>query len=135
MECFEAALKSSSRREVVAGKPCLQPFAEEFCGGVGVAPCEDFLVDELFDFSNEEDLVGGIEEEEEEEEDEEKVGEQKDGLKGEGAVVPCGLASADSAGKDDLAAVQMGELSVPVGLIWSFLWERLKLFMDLGLSL
>lgn len=127
MECVEAALKSSFRREVVAGKVGLQPFAEEFCGGVTVAPCEDFLVDELFDFSN----VGGMDEEEEEE-DEEKAREQKDGLEGEAAVVPC--CSADSVGKEELTAVQTGELSVPVGLVWSFMWERSKLFYGFGVQ-
>ncbi|KAI4325450.1 hypothetical protein MLD38_030850 [Melastoma candidum] len=124
MECVEAAaLKSSFRRELVVGKAgALQPFPEEFCcGGVGVgvgAPCEDFLVDELFDFPNEEDLVGGrIEEEQEEVENEQKSWERNDGLKGEGAaVVPCGYGNSDA--KVELAAVQTGELSVPVGLIW-----------------
>ncbi|KAI4381748.1 hypothetical protein MLD38_007795 [Melastoma candidum] len=101
MEYVEAALKSSLRREAAS----LLPLSEEFCGGLGVGPCEDFLVDELLDFSNGDGLV------EEEEDVEKKFCEQKDG----GTGVLCGvLPAGDSTVKDELAVAQSGgELSVP----------------------
>ncbi|KAI4331403.1 hypothetical protein MLD38_029593 [Melastoma candidum] len=117
MECVEAAaFKSCFGRELVVGEAAgLLPFPEEFCGGVVVgAPCEDFLVDELFDFPNEEDVVGGIEEEEE-------LREREDGFKGEGAaVVPCGSGNSD--GKGELPTVQDGELGVPADDLADLEW-------------
>ncbi|KAH1082063.1 hypothetical protein J1N35_021824 [Gossypium stocksii] len=72
MECVEAALKTSFRKEM-ALKPSPQALLEDIwvVNGQNGVSCDDFSVDDLFDFSNEEGFLQQKREDEEEEEEEE----------------------------------------------------------------
>lgn len=72
MECVEAALKTSFRKEM-ALKPSPQAFLEDIwvVNGQNGVSCDDFSVDDLFDFSNEEGFLQQKREDEEDEEEEE----------------------------------------------------------------
>ncbi|XWS33821.1 hypothetical protein CRYUN_Cryun22dG0115800 [Craigia yunnanensis] len=73
MECVEAALKTSFRKEM-GFKSSPQAFFEEdiwVVNGQNGVSCDDFSVDDLFDFTNEEGFLEQQHKEEEEEEEEE----------------------------------------------------------------
>lgn len=74
MECVEAALKPSFRKDL-AVKSFPQAVLEEgwAVNGQNGAACDDFFVDELLDLSNEDGFVKEEPAEEEEEEEEEKA--------------------------------------------------------------
>lgn len=78
MECVEAALKPSFRKDL-AVKSFPQAVLEEawVVNGQNGAACDDFFVDELLDFSNEDGFVKEEPVEEEEEEEEEEKEEDK----------------------------------------------------------
>lgn len=116
MECVEAALKTSFRREMAA-----RPFVSDEIvwpaanNSQNASSSDDFLVDDLLDFSNDEGLVQAQEQEgEERNPKEEGVG----GGEGEAAkLVSSASDSAEerfSAEKDELVPLPASELSVPV---------------------
>ncbi|XVF62143.1 hypothetical protein PTKIN_Ptkin08bG0193300 [Pterospermum kingtungense] len=72
MECVEAALKTSSRKDVGL-KSSPQAFPDDIWvvnGGQNGVSCDDFSVDDLFDFTNQEGFLEQHEDDEEEEEQE-----------------------------------------------------------------
>ncbi|GLT39206.1 hypothetical protein SLA2020_134120 [Shorea laevis] len=117
MECIEAALKTSFRKEL-AFKPAPQPFFDDFwaVNGQNGVSGEDFLVEEFLDLSNEE----GFLEQEHDEEEEEKLPtfspsaypSKKD---------PEDLSSNEST-SFELASLPASELSVPVDDVLELEW-------------
>lgn len=110
MECVEAALKTSIRKEMAVKASPQAVFDDLLWGGVngqnGVA-CDDFSVDDLLDFSNEDGFV----ETEAEEDDKDKV-------KGFASVSPPKQPqdpdNSDLSEKNELGPEPTSELSVPV---------------------
>ncbi|KAH0971149.1 hypothetical protein GBA52_023305 [Prunus armeniaca] len=109
MECVEAALKTSIRKEMAVKASPQAVFDDLLWGGVngqnGVA-CDDFSVDDLLDFSNEDGFV----ETEAEEDDKDKV-------KGFASVSPPKQPqdpeNSDLSDKNELGPEPTSELSVP----------------------
>ncbi|KAF8012584.1 hypothetical protein BT93_I0679 [Corymbia citriodora subsp. variegata] len=123
MECVEA-LKTSVRREMAA-----RPFvwdetawpaaaANNNCS-LNVSSSDDFLVDELLDFSNDDGLVQAHEQEEEGEERTPKVEEEGEGGGGGGGAAKlvssasCSAEERFSAKREDFGPLPASELSVP----------------------
>lgn len=114
MECVEAALKTSFRREMAA-----RPFVSDEIvwpaanNSQNALSSDDFLVDDLLDFSNDEGLV-----QPQEQEGEERNPKEEGGGEGEAAkLVSSASYSAEerfSAKKDELGPLPASELSVPV---------------------
>ncbi|GMI97991.1 GATA transcription factor 5 [Hibiscus trionum] len=118
MECVEAALKTSFRKEMgVKSSP--QAFLEDVLvvnnGQNGVSG-DDFSVDDLFDFTNGEGFLEQQEEEEEEEEEE------------EGKEVPVSSSCSnkrqfyDGTTNFDYGCLSAGELAVPADDVASLEW-------------
>ncbi|KAI3415132.1 GATA transcription factor [Psidium guajava] len=113
MECVEAALKTSFRREMAA-----RPFVSDEIvwpaanNSQNASSSDDFLVDDLLDFSNDEGLV-----QPQEQEGEERNPKEEGGGEGEAAkLVSSASYSAEerfSAKKDELGPLPASELSVP----------------------
>ncbi|XP_030465847.1 GATA transcription factor 5-like [Syzygium oleosum] len=117
MECVEAALKTSFRREMAA-RPLV---SEEFVwpaasNSQNASSADDFLVDYLLDFSNDEGLVQAQEPEGEERN---PKPEEEEGGEGEGEAaklvssVSCSAEERLSAKKEDFGPLPASELSVP----------------------
>ena len=121
MECAEAALKTSFRKDM-AMKFSPQAFIEELSAFnvQNGAPCDDFFVDELLDFSH-------VEQQEEEEEEKQQQGEEEQQggpqqhKEGDSASVSpyqtheiCNPVTTHYNANDDFASVPTSDLSVPV---------------------
>lgn len=119
MECVEGALKTSFRTEI-ALKTSPQVVFDDFwsVNVQNVTTCDDFFVDELLNFSNEDGLV--------EEEEQEAEGD-----KGFGSVSPekqtQNFDHSDSSSKfshkDDFGSVPSSELNLPVRILSIFSYE------------
>lgn len=142
MGCVEAALKKSFRREMAAGPSVpdetVWPAATD---SLNASSSDDFLVDELLDFSNDEGLVQAQEGE----------GEKRNPKEGEGGAEAAKLVSSAScsaeerlsARKDVYGPLPASELSVPVTIAilchctkmgFSFLLLLLVRFLFVSLS-
>lgn len=114
MECGEAALKTSLRKEM-AGKSTPQVLFEDMwpVNGQNGVGCDDLFVDELLDLSNEDGFVNEEPVEGEEEEEEDKgfasVSPQQDNQNS--------LATITFSAKDEFGS----ELSVPVPFSFVYL--------------
>lgn len=119
MECVEAALKTSIRKEM-AVKASPQAVFEDLWGLNGVQNCEDFSVDDLLDFSNDDGFVQQEDDEapqaqpqaveEDEEDDKGSVFAHKVGQEEKEISTPCSCLS----DKNELGPEPTSELSVPV---------------------
>ncbi|KAL4644278.1 hypothetical protein ACB092_02G153200 [Castanea dentata] len=116
MECVEAALKTSFRKEM-ALKPTPQVASEELWAVKeqnGVA-CDDFFVDELLDLSNEDGFVKEEQEEEEKDKSFVSVSSQQD----ENSNTKT---TAFTASKDEFGSVPTSELGVPADELADLEW-------------
>lgn len=106
MECVEAALKTSLRKEMALKSSPQAVFEDMWAvnGQNGVA-CDDLFVDELLDFSNEDGFVKAEEEEEEEDKGFVSVSPQQDHENSNTNTFTV---------KDEFASVPTSELAVPV---------------------
>lgn len=120
MECVEAALKTSIRKEM-AVKASPQAVFEDLWGlngQSGVQNCEDFSVDDLLDFSNDDGFVEQEDDEapqalaveEDEEDDKGSVLAHKVSQEEKEISTPCSCLS----DKNELGPEPTSELSVPV---------------------
>ncbi|KAK3413842.1 hypothetical protein EUGRSUZ_I02372 [Eucalyptus grandis] len=122
MECVEAALKMSFRREMAA-----RPFVRDetvwpaASNSLNASSSDDFLVDELLDFSNDEGFVQAHEKEEGEERNPKEGGGEGEG-EGEGgeraaakliSSASCSAEERFSAKTEDFGPLPASELSVP----------------------
>ncbi|KAJ4851095.1 hypothetical protein Tsubulata_016174 [Turnera subulata] len=116
MECVEAALKTSIRKEM-SMKASPQVLCEDLWVQNG-SSCDDFFVDELLDFSNEEGLGAG----EETVAEEEEVGDEKPCLVSVSSP-KFGDKNSNLGAKDDLvSSVPSNELCVPADDVVSLEW-------------
>ena len=111
MECVEAALKTSFRKDL-GMKLTPQSFFDELSAFnvQNVTPCDDFSVDDLLDFSHEEEAV--LEEQQQEEKEENKV--VSGSPKPENQSCEISHAGFNSSVKDEFECLPTNELSVPV---------------------
>ena len=116
MECVEAALKTSFRKEI-ALKPTPQSASEELWAVKeqnGLA-CDDFFVDELLDLSNEDGFV----KEEEEVKDKSFVSDHENSNT---------KTTTFTASKDEFGSVPTSELGVPVLFFFSLSLKKSGFF-------
>ncbi|GMY12167.1 GATA transcription factor 5-like [Fagus crenata] len=114
MECVEAALKTSLRKEMALKSTPQAVFEDMWAvnGQNGVA-CDDLFVDELLDFSNEDGFVKAEEEEEEEDKGFVSVSPQQDHENSNTNTFTV---------KDEFGSVPTSELAVPADDLANLEW-------------
>ncbi|KAM5546701.1 GATA transcription factor 5-like [Rosa sericea] len=118
MECVEAALKTSIRTEMAVKEAVFDDLWGLNAQNGGVQNCEDFSVDDLLDFSNDDGFVEQQAEEEEEEDDKGSVLPKKESMEEKENSTPSSCLSE----KNELGPEPTSELSVPADDLENLEW-------------